>query len=192
MAKRPLSGKCVHCLEDPVELTWDHVFPESFYPNSSPDNEYKWQVPSCAPCNNALSKIEGEFLRRVGLCLDPFSAASRDIALKAYRAHTPEAGKNEQDRKIRAALRKRVLDEAVEAATYPQEAIYPGMGVRSVIPKEDHLAVVMPVETFDRLTEKIVRGIFYMVGPEVHRAAVCRYILPPASIHERASARAPR
>jgi hypothetical protein len=163
MAKRPLRGKCVHCLKDSVELDWDHVLPESFYTNSSPNNEYKWQVPSCGACNSALGKIEDDFLRRVGLCLDPFSPASRDIALKAFRAHTPEAGKNERDRHVRAALRKRVLDEAVEAATYPQEAIYPGMGVRNGIPKEDHLPVRMAVDTLNRLTEKIVRGIFYMV-----------------------------
>jgi hypothetical protein len=107
MAKRPPPGKCVHCLKDPVERDWDHVFPEAFYPNSSPKDQYKWQVPSCVPCNNALSKIEDDFLRRVGLCLDPFSPASRDIAFKAYRAHTPAAGKNERDRNARAALRKR-------------------------------------------------------------------------------------
>jgi hypothetical protein len=162
MAKRPLRGKCVHCLKDSVELDWDHVLPQSFYTNSLPNNEYKWQVPSCVACNSALSKIEDEFLRRVGLCLDPFSPASGDIALKAFRAHTPEVGKNERDRNVRAALRKRVLDEAVEV-TYPQEAIYPGMGVRSGIPKEDHLPVMMAVDTLNRLTEKIVRGIFYIV-----------------------------
>jgi hypothetical protein len=163
MAKRPPPGKCVHCLQDPVERTWDHVVPKSWYSASSPENQYKWQVPSCVPCNSALGKIENDFLRNVGLCLDPFSPASRDIALKAYRAHTPEAGKNELDRKYRAALRKRVLDEAVKAANYSQDAVYPGMGVRGGIPKEDHLAIVMPVETFDRITEKIVRGIFHVV-----------------------------
>lgn len=175
MAKRPPPGKCVHCLKDPVERDWDHVFPEAFYPNSSPKDQYKWQVPSCVPCNSALGKIEDDFLRRVGLCFDPFSPASRDIAFKAYRAHTPAAGKNERDRNARAALRKRVLDEAVEAATYPEEAIYPAMGVRGGIPKEDHLAVVMPVETFDRLTEKIVRGIFYLADK--------RFIEPPFVVH---------
>jgi hypothetical protein len=174
MAKRPAPGKCVHCLKDPVERDWDHVFPEAFYPSSSPKNQYKWQIPSCVPCNSALGKIEDDFLRRVGLCLDPFSPASRDIALKAFRAHTPEAGKNERDRNARAALRKRVFDQALEAENYPQEAIYPGMGVRSGIPKEDHLPVLIPVETFDRLTEKIVRGIFYVADR--------KFIEPPFTV----------
>jgi hypothetical protein len=123
MAKRPPPGKCVHCLKDPVERDWDHVFPESWYPDSSPKNQHKWQVPSCVPCNSALGKIEGDFLRRVGLCLNPHSPASSDIALKALRAHTPAAGKNERDRNARAALRKRVLDEALKAAAFPEEAV---------------------------------------------------------------------
>jgi hypothetical protein len=44
-------GKCVHCLQDPVELTWDHVLPVSWYPTTTPPNLEKWQIPSCWPCN---------------------------------------------------------------------------------------------------------------------------------------------
>jgi hypothetical protein len=174
MAKRPPPGKCVHCLKDPVERDWDHVFPESWYPESSPENQYKWQVPSCIPCNTALGKIEDDFLRRVGLCLNPHSAASSDIVLKALRAHTPAAGKNERDRNARAALRKRVLDEALEAAGFPEEAVYPGMGDRWGHPREAQLPVLIRADSFDRLTEKIVRGIFYVADR--------KFIEPPFAV----------
>jgi hypothetical protein len=109
-----------------------------------------------------LGKIEDQFLQRVGLCLDPFSLASSDIADKAFRAHIPEAGKTERDRNARAALRKRRFDEALEIADYSEESIYPGMGIRFGVAKEDHLAVQLAVAIFDRLTEKIVRGIYYV------------------------------
>lgn len=163
MAKRPPPGKCVHCLKDPVERDWDHLFPESWYPASSPENQYKWQVPSCVPCNRALGKIEDDLLRRIGLCLDPDAPASSSIVLKALRAHTRAAGKDERDRNIRAALGKRVLDEALGAAAAPEHAVYPGMGERWARPREDQLAVRISSDGFHSLTEKIVRGIFYVV-----------------------------
>jgi hypothetical protein len=173
LAKRPPPGKCVHCLKDPVERDWDHVFPESWYPASSPENQYKWEVPSCVPCNSALGKIEDDLLRRIGLCLDPLAPASSSIVLKALRAHTPAAGKDERDRNIRAALRQRVLDEALEAAAAPEHAVYPGMGKRWG-PREDQLAVRIPADGLRRLTEKIVRGILYVANQ--------KFIEPPFAI----------
>lgn len=162
LAKRPIPGKCVHCLKDPVERNWDHVFPKSWYPDSSPENQSKWQIPSCIPCNSELGRIEEEFLRLVGLCLDPNDPASRSIVQKALRAHRPSAGKSERDRNARAALRKRVLNEALEGAAVPQIGMYPGLGERWGRPREDQLAVLVPADSFRRLTEKIVRGIFYV------------------------------
>jgi hypothetical protein len=167
LAKRPLPGKCVYCLQDPVERDWDHVFPKSWYPAPSPENQYKWQVPSCVPCNHALGKIENDPLRRIGLSLDPNHPASSSIALKAVRAHTPEAGKDERDRSIRAALRKGVLDNALEAAAAPEHAVYPGMGERWGRPREEHLAVRISADDFHRFTEKIVRGVFFVVDQKL-------------------------
>jgi hypothetical protein len=174
LAKRPPPGKCIHCLKEPVERDWDHVFPESWYPDSWPQNEYKWQVPSCVPCNSALGRIEDDLLRRIGLCLDPDALASSSIVLKALRAHTPASGKDERDRNVRAALRKRVLDEALEAAAAAETAVYPGMGERWRRPREEQLAVRIPADGLYRLTEKIVRGIFYVADQ--------KFIEPPFAV----------
>jgi hypothetical protein len=162
MAKRPKLGKCVHCLCDPVERNWDHVFPRSWYPDTSPGNLYKWQIPSCIPCNRELGAIEEDFLRRVGLCLDPNDPASRSIVENALRSMRPEAAKNERDRNIRAGLRKRVLSEVLEGDAIPNTGIFPGLGERWKRPREEQAAVLVPAEFFPRLTEKIVRGIFYV------------------------------
>jgi len=162
LARRPTPGKCVHCLKHPVKRNWDHVFPQSWYPDSSPENQYKWQIPSCIPCNSAFGRIEEEFLRLIALCLDPNAAASRSIVEKNLRSLRPPAGKSERDRNVRAALRKRVLNEALEGAAIPQTGIYPGLGERWGRQQEDQLAVLVPKDSFRRLTEKIVRGIFYV------------------------------
>lgn len=162
MAKRPPPGKCVYCLKDPVERNWDHVFPEAWYPVSSPQDVYKWQIPSCIPCNDGLGRIENEFLRYVGLSLDPHAPASKGIVQKALRSLDPTKGKDERDRNARASLRRRVLAEALVGSAIPRTGVYPGMGKRSAGPPEQDVAVLVPAESFRRLTDKIVRGIFYL------------------------------
>lgn len=162
MAKRPPPGKCIHCLKDPVERNWDHVFPEAWYPASSSD-VYKWQVPSCIPCNKELGTIENDFLRYVGLSLDAQLPASKAAVQKALRALDPSKGKNERDRRVRASLRRRVLAEALLGDAIPKTGVYPGLAKRGVGPSDEDVAILVPAESFRRITEKIVRGIFYLV-----------------------------
>lgn len=57
MAKNPDKGKCVHCLTDPVDRNWDHMFPKSWYPDTTPENLEKWQIPSCIACNARYGKL---------------------------------------------------------------------------------------------------------------------------------------
>jgi hypothetical protein len=162
LAKRPKPGKCVHCLKDPVERNWDHVFPKSWYPDTSARDLYKWQIPSCVSCNSALGAVEEEFLRLVGPCLDPIDPASRSIVQKALRSMTVSQAKNERDRHVRAALRQRVLSEAREGAAIPPIGTYPRMGEKWGRPTEEQAAFLIPADSFRRITEKIVRGIFYV------------------------------
>ena len=71
MAKRPPPGKCVHCLSDKVERTWDHVFPQAWYPDTTPAHLYKWQIPACLRCNKEYGEMEDDLLFRLALCIDP-------------------------------------------------------------------------------------------------------------------------
>jgi hypothetical protein len=174
MAKRPKPGKCVHCLDDPVVRDWDHVFPLSWYPDTTSSNLYKWQIPSCIPCNRALGAVEEDFLRRAALCLDPADSASASVVRKALRSMRPSAAKNERDRKVRARLRQRMLDGVLEGDAIPNEGIYPGMGEKWDRPRNEQVAVLIPADSFRRITEKIVRGIFYVEDE--------KFIEPPFSV----------
>lgn len=162
MARRPKPGKCVHCLRDPVVRNWDHVFPESWYPDTTPPNLYKWQIPSCVPCNSELGKIEDEFFVLVALCLDPKSDASRSIVEKAFRAMNPDAATSPADRRARAALARRVKKHLYEGSDIPKTGIYPTLGEKWGRRPGSGIAVRIPAESFRRLTEKIVRGIFFI------------------------------
>jgi hypothetical protein len=161
MAKGPGQGKCVHCLEDVEERNWDHVFPASWYPDSTPSNLEKWQIPSCIPCNTEYGKLESEFLTKVGLCLDPFDSASASIVQKALRSLKPTAARNSRDAQHRLAKRRRILAQTLVADQIPEHGVFPGLGDRWDIPG-DRTAVLIPADSFKRITEKIVRGIFYI------------------------------
>jgi hypothetical protein len=97
MAKKLGPGKCVHCLKDVEERNSDHVFPASWYPDSTPPDLEKWQIPSCIPCNSGYGKLENDFLIKVGLCLDPNDLASKSIVETSLRALTAAAGRNPRD-----------------------------------------------------------------------------------------------
>jgi hypothetical protein len=162
LAKRPKPGPCVHCLRYEDELSWDHVFPISWYPDTTPANEEKWKIPSCVPCNAAYGRLEQDFLLRVGLCLDPDDPASQSIVETAMRAVRPSAATSDRDRKARAAKQQSILAEIMQGADIPREATYPGMGEKWSRPLEEQVAVPIPVEYVQRMTEKIARGLFYI------------------------------
>jgi Ribosomal protein L7/L12 dimerisation domain len=160
MATKKNFGKCVHCLKDPVELTSDHMFPKAWYPDSAPEME-KWQIPSCDPCNNRYSKVEGDLLNRVALALDTTHPASAGLIDAALRAMNPDAGRDEKDVAARAARAKKILGTMFKGEEIPEDAIMPGLGERWGRPKAEQMAVQIPKASFMDMTEKIVRGLVY-------------------------------
>jgi hypothetical protein len=164
--KAPKPGKCVHCLRNPVELNWDHVFPLSWYPDTTALNLEKWKVPSCYECNRQLGAIEQEFFVRIALCLNPNDPASRSIVQTALRSMRPEFAKNSSDRRKRISLAKRVGSEILEGNNIPDVGIYPALGERWGRAKGSGLGLVISADSFAKITEKIVRGITYLEGAQ--------------------------
>ena len=162
MAKRPAAGRCVHCLGFCEELTWDHVFPNAWYPITTPENLEKWKIPSCPPCNAKHGKSECDLLIRLGLCIDPDDPRSAGIVEKALRALSAEAARNERDAKARSARKREVLSQVFTGPNIPFAAVYPGFGPQPGVLAADHVAVPIKKKSVDLLTEKIVRGITYI------------------------------
>ncbi len=162
MARPPKPGKCIHCLHHSNDRNWDHVFPASWYPDTTPLNLTKWQVPSCRRCNKELGEIESEFFVLVALCLDPNNPASKSIVQKALRAMKPEYGKSAADKRARAALAKKVTARVMQGEEIPSHGIYPSLGEKWGRPPGSGMALKIPAESFRRITEKIVRGITFI------------------------------
>jgi hypothetical protein len=162
MAKPPPPGKCIHCLNDFEQLTWDHVFPESWYPETTEDNLEKWKIPSCAPCNEEFGRIEEDLLIKLGLCLDPKEYKSSGIVQKVLRSLNPRYGKNERDKQIRQAKRSKILKKALFGNNIPKEGRYPGFEKQLGNSKTKEMAVLINPDYIRKLAEKIVRGITYI------------------------------
>lgn len=174
MARPPNPGKCIHCLNHPVERNWDHVFPESWYPSTTPRDIAKWKIPSCIPCNRRLGKIESDFLLKVSMCLDPNDPASSGIVAKALRSLKPQFARNASDARARAALAKRFTSEVLQGDQIPSEGHYPNLGERWGRPLGSGIGLLISVASFQAITEKIVRGLEY------HERK--RFIEPPYQI----------
>jgi hypothetical protein len=164
MAKRPPPGRCVHCLALFEELTWDHVFPQAWYPDTTLANLEKWKIPSCLPCNALHAKGEAELLVRIGLCIDPDNPDNAGIVEKALRALTPAAARDERDARARAAHRQEILDQLFKGPDIPYQAVYPGFGPQPGIHDQEAERVAVPISAtaLRQLTEKIIRGITYI------------------------------
>jgi hypothetical protein len=157
----PPLGKCIHCLKDPVQRTWDHLFPRAWYPTSTPPDLEKWQVPACIRCNSAYGKIENDLMIRLGMCLDPKKAGAAGITQKAQRAINPRYAKNPKDARARQRTRETFLAQAKPASQAPKETLYPGFANHSSA-DEAGIAISIPAKGLQKLTEKICRGIFYL------------------------------
>src|SRR3989442_6875773 len=77
--------RCVHCLLMTDSPEADHVFPKSWYPDSTPETVQRWTVPSCPKCNRTHGQLEKDLFLRMIFCVDSKSEAATGLAAKALR-----------------------------------------------------------------------------------------------------------
>jgi hypothetical protein len=162
MAKKFTNTHCVYCLRFFNKLTSDHVFPKSWYPDTTPLNLEKWQVPACSECNSKYSKMESELLQKVGLCLDPTELKSLGIAEKVIRSLNPENAKTATDGVHRQKQREKILKGLVPGHKISEEAIFPGFSPPPGMTINEQMAILVPEKQLKALGEKLVRGITYV------------------------------
>ena len=159
---RKKTGTCVYCLKQFENLTKDHIFPRTWYPDLTPPTVERWVVPACSECNHHYGVIEQELMIRMGLCLDPRSPESGGIPQKALRAINPKLGKGERDRKARMKLRERILGDMFTT----KDPLFPGM-LPNFGPQEgldygdSYTEIKIPADQLEELAQKFVRGLTY-------------------------------
>ena len=147
--------------------TVDHVFPRSWYPETTPGSVQRWTVPACEVCNHRLSFVEQDLLIRLGLCLDSTAAAASGIAFKALRSLGVGAdGLSDKERSHRDNLRNKIEKEMLSwDQVKGRPGMLPGFGPHKGFPAENQLAIRVPHDGLVALAKKIVRGLeFQLMG----------------------------
>ncbi|MDI6787160.1 MAG: hypothetical protein QME51_02175 [Planctomycetota bacterium] len=164
MAKRPPPGKCIYCLKDFEILTWDHVFPTSWYPNTTPENLEKWKIPCCSECNTRYSKIEEDLRVKLGLCIDPAEMQSNGIADKVLHSINPDFTSDIKEKSIRQRKREKMIKELIKFDNLPNQGLFPNFGPQRNTYYPEYLAVLMSEDNLKDFSHKLVRGLTYKIN----------------------------
>ena len=163
MAKKFNNTRCIYCLKHFEILTSDHVFPKGWYPDTTPQNLEKWQVPACEECNTKYSKIEGELLQKIGMCVAPDQLAALGIANKALRSLNPKHARNPIDRRCREKNRDKMVRSMIPAVRSPLESIVPGFGFYPGVDPFEQYAIPVSKNSLDLFGEKLIRCFTYKI-----------------------------
>lgn len=149
------TGRCVHCLRSSQTVTYDHGFPASWYPDTTPSNVQRWTAPSCQRCNSELGRLERDLLIRVVLCIDPKKEAVSGLASKVLRSlGLDTVGLSETEKAHRERVRAKLRAELIpylDVAGGP--GAIPGLGPYENSP----WAVPIPWASLSIIAEKIAR-----------------------------------
>lgn len=177
MTKKFKNTKCIYCLQESDNITTDHVFPRSWYPDTTPENMEKPQAPCCLQCNQHFSKIEQNLLERLAFGLEPGEACSLGIPERAINALNPKRAKSKRDREVRNNKRRKLMEEFKPAHTVFKKHIMPGLDHQYGYPMESLSALPFSVENLKALGEKFIRGIYFVLKqryiPTNYRIEIC-------------------
>lgn len=152
----------MHCLKEVPKRNWDHVFPVSWYPDTTPQNLEKWKIPSCKQCNDDYGQIEKQFGQILSLCIDADKPEVVGVYNRLKRGFDPSLAKNAKDRKARERERERIINNFMYGQEIPDQGTYPALGERWGRQREDQIALTVPKRFIDRIAIKIVKGIAFI------------------------------
>lgn len=148
------------------EETKDHVFPASWYPETTPGDVQRLTVPSCGPCNNRLGNSERELFVRLALCVDPRKAEASGLSSKAMRSMGIGAeGLSSGEAAARRAQKLKII-----ASTAPYEAgteTFPGLGPHPGFAGDKQLQISIPADMLREVAKKMVRGCEYALANRI-------------------------
>jgi hypothetical protein len=164
--KRPKSdGRRIHCGAVLATATRDHVFPHSWYPDSTPPNIQRWTAPSCAKCNHKFGAMEEMLFVRFAMCVDPRKQAASGVWNKARRALGIGVNDlSESEKRIRKALRDEILGKVKAYDRDAEPHVIPGFGPHAGFPMAPQIQVEIPGAAVHEVAKKILRGCESWLG----------------------------
>jgi hypothetical protein len=119
----------VHCRGTLTEATKDHVFPSSWYPDTTPDEVQRWTAPSCERCNAYFGRLETDLLVFLAYCINPQKAPAQRLYERVRRMMgIGVEGLSDEEKGHREARRRKLLSRAHPYSPEVQPHIIPGLG----------------------------------------------------------------
>jgi hypothetical protein len=166
MLRRPKGdGRCIHCREELVEKTRDHVFPSSWYPDSTPPNIQRWVAPSCKRCNGEFGAMETELFVRFAACIDPRKPSAKGLWDRAKRTlGIGVSGSDEKEKRIREGLKNKIFGNIKPYSPVDRPRLLPGLSTHPGFPAQAQFVLDIPGELVDSVSKKILRGCEYWLA----------------------------
>lgn len=165
-----MPSPCIHCF-NPAGETKDHVFPKSWYPDTTEADVQRPTAPCCKPCNKRFGNMENALLQKLGLCVDRRKIEASGIAAKALRAVGVgvESELSEKEKRIRAKLKATLLKEAVSYGEIKNDlteglGVLPGFGLHAGFEAESQMVVFVDQQMLKEVCGKIIRGLEHHVA----------------------------
>jgi hypothetical protein len=146
----------------------EHVFPASWYPDTTPPTVQRLTVPSCPACNDRWERIERELGHELLMVLSPNHPEIAGVHARLSRAWQVGAAKNARDARHRAGkalkiLRSMVWVEPVRGQPQATLRTPAGLYVRRSPARKIQKPLMRAV------CEKLIRGLHYAETGEVLR-----------------------
>lgn len=165
---------CAYCAQPAEAPEVEHVFPESWYPDGTPQSAML-KVPSHRHCNGQLGAVEERLLRHFAMGLHPSNRTALGVQQRVFRSMNPNEAKGRteaarlREATVRANLWKkfkkttRVVPADEDCGAMPVTTPYgpymlqneAGLWIRG-----KGLTRFDPND-LEQITDKFVRGIFY-------------------------------
>ena len=150
---------CIYC-RTATATEDEHVFPDSWYPDTTPANVTRLKVPSCGRCNDEWEKVERALGQELVMSVTRGTPGVAGVAERLTRSWQPQRAKNEKDRRHRTARLLKVERTMTWAPPTPGK---PQVIVRT---QAGLYFRASPARRLDpslrrRIAEKFIRGLHY-------------------------------
>lgn len=161
-------GTCTYCRAQVASLEDEHVFPDSWYPTTTPADAERIKVPSCSKCNRDYGRTEERLQRQWAACVDATKPAALGIWDRVHRSLRAEYGRDPRDARVRAGNREK-MQRAIRPVPVTANGLFPGFrAIEASWSSQPSGLVALSAEAVEidpndvaAFTEKLVRGLHF-------------------------------
>lgn len=167
MAKNIHNLRCIHCLETPDEVTYDHAIPKRWYSDQFSKSVTKPKAPACYKCNQELGRKEKLLSHIMWMCMPEDHPLTPELRERVYRAWgmaldgKPLEDLSNDERRRRLNYAREMYSKTSLAGELDERRILPGFSFHPGLPKEKQRFTKIDYDLIQDVAKKVVRGLEY-------------------------------